>query len=100
MTTLDDVARMTDVDRATKVVAEAANAMKRLDRECDSTFKTWVEAQVVADEVGLVVDLKVSSGLSAHLSEYKQRSQKASAKEHVNEIFDHSRKVAPNDSEH
>jgi hypothetical protein len=73
MTSLSDIAQMTDIDRVSKILAQAANRMKRIDAECEGAFRTWLDAQAAADEAGLVADLKVSPGLAAHLADYKQR---------------------------
>lgn len=85
MTTLAELASVTDIDRVTKMVADAGNRMKRLEVEAEHAFGVWLDAQAEADAAGLVVDLKVGSGISAALAEYKQRLSRAEAKEIVGE---------------
>jgi len=86
-----DVFSSTPIERATKLVSEAVNRMHRLEHETNMTFKYWLEAQAVAEEAGLVVDIKLSTGMSAHLSEYKRTGEREAAKAIVDEEF--NRKV-------
>jgi len=89
VTTLAELASVTDIDRVTRMVAEAANRMKTLESEAEGAFRTWLEVQAEAEAAGLVVDLKVGAGIAAALSEFKQRRERAAAKEIVDEEFTH-----------
>ena len=80
MTTLEEIAQTSDIDRATKVIAAAGNRIKRLEAEAELAFREWLEAQAVAADVGLVIDLKVGAGIAAALSEFKQRRERVEAK--------------------
>jgi hypothetical protein len=81
MTTLAEVSRMTDIDRVTKMIAEAANKMRSLEAQAEAIFRQWVEAQMAADDAGLSADLKMSGGMAAALSEFKQRISHAESRE-------------------
>ena len=85
MTTLAELASVTDIDRVTRMVAEAANRMKLLEAEAEQAFSVWLNAQTEAEAYGLVVDLKLGGGIAAALAEHKQRLSRAEAKEIVAE---------------
>lgn len=87
MTTLEEVTKMTAIDRAVKLIAEAGNEMKRVEDRAERAFPRWIEAQAAAAEAGLVTDLKLGPGMAAALSEYKQRKERAAAKEIAREEF-------------
>ena len=93
MTTLADLASVTDIDRVTRMVAEAANRMKTLESDAEGAFRTWLEAQDNAEAAGLVVDLKVGPGIAAALAEFKQRRSKAEAAEIVSEELGWSKRA-------
>jgi hypothetical protein len=81
MTSLAEIAQITDIDRVAKTAAVSANRIRRLEAEAELAFREWIQAQAHAEEAGLVIDLKVGPGISAALSEFKQRQSKADAKE-------------------
>jgi hypothetical protein len=81
MQTLAEIAQTTAIDRVTRMAAAAGNRMKRLEAEAELAFREWIEAQQASEEAGLVVDLKLGSGIAAALSEFKQRRERAEAKE-------------------
>lgn len=68
-----EVAASTDVDRAARVVAKAANRLRRLESEAELAFREWVAAQAQAKEAGLPVEVELGPGLQAALSEHRQR---------------------------
>lgn len=91
MTTLEEISKVTQIDRVTRMLAEAANDMRKLESLAERVFPAWIKAQEEAQSQGMVADLKLTPGMTVALADYKQRLQKAEAREVVSTVFDRNK---------
>lgn len=87
MTTLADVAAMTDIDRVTRMVADGANRLRALELEAEAAFKQWVAAADEAEKIGLPTEIRLGAGMQTALAEYRGRMSKGEARLMVDEEF-------------
>lgn len=80
MSALEDIAKTTDIDRAARVMADAANRLRRLESDGQLTFNALLDAQDIASQAGVTFDVSMGAGLAAWLSEYKQRAGRDEAR--------------------